>query len=190
MSTRVVISVPTPNKCNITFIEGWNLVSFPCIDADTSINLFLENTTFEYFSFRAYDAFDIADPWKSYNPNLPNWTIQDTSLSRKSGYWIYVDSTKNLLINGTLGTPSIITLSSGWNLMGYPSISARKSNDTFNQLESNFEYVYLYNASIPADKWKLYKLNSSFPGNVTLNYTVPNYGYWIYMTAPDSLLIS
>jgi hypothetical protein len=190
MSTRVVITVPTPNVCNMTFVEGWNLVSFPCLDADSQIQLFLQNTTFQYSTFRSYDASDNADHWKSYNPSLPNWVIQDTGISRRSGYWVYAATRQDLLMNGTLGTPTVMDFRSGWNLMGYPSTGSKESNDTFSQLVPNFEYVYLYNASDPAAKWKMYKLNSSFPGVVTLDYTVPNYGYWIYMTAPDSMTLS
>jgi hypothetical protein len=190
MSTRVVISMPVPNQCNMTFEQGWNLVSFPCIAEDIDINLFTENTTLQYVSFRGFDANDGSDPWKSYNPSLPSWAVQDNMLSRKAGYWVYVESQQHVVINSSLATPSIISFFSGWNLIGYPSKATRLSNDTFSPLEPNFEYVYMYNASDPVDKWKLYKVNSSLPGTITLNYTVPNYGYWIYMTAPDSLFIT
>ncbi len=191
MSTRVVITVPQANICNMTFVEGWNLVSFPCINNDITIDELILNHSFDYTTFRSYDAFDASDPWKSYNPDLPNWTVQDiTSLSRREGYWVKVDSDQQVEFNGTLGTPTIISLASGWNMFGYPSTTIRASNNTFNQVVPNFHYVYLYNASDPTDKWKLYKLNSSFPGIVTLNYTVPNYGYWIYMTSSGSILIT
>ena len=189
MSTRVVVTMPEPNLCNISFESGWNLVSFPCITEDIGVMVLLYNDSFVYDTIRSYNAFDANDPWKSYSKNLPNWTVQDTMLSRKSGYWIYVPDQYRLIINNSLGTPSIISLTDGWNLVGYPSKTINESSQFFSQIEPNFEYVYMYNSSDPVDKWKLYKWNASLPGTIILNYTLPNYGYWIYMTSADGLYL-
>ena len=92
MSTRLVILSVENTSCNMSFYDGWNFVSFPCIsdpvDIDTFFNAF---PTYEYV--RHYDADSSSDPWKSYNPSLPSWAVQDLSeFSRAEGYWISVDN--------------------------------------------------------------------------------------------------
>jgi hypothetical protein len=188
MSTRLVIVAEDPTDCNMTFESGWNFVSFPCISSDISIGMLLPNLS--YSSIRHYTPLD-TDPWKSYNPSLPAWAVQDLSmLSRRSGYWIHLSDETDYYINNTLGTPTLISLVPGWNMIGYPSRTIRLVNDTFSQVEPNFEYVYLYNASDTADPWKQYTWNTSLPSDQDLTHTVLYYGYWIYMTEPDTLVIN
>ena len=79
-------------------------------------------------------------------------------------------------------------IKTGWNLIGYPSFTMKKVNDTFNDIIPNFDYVYLYNASEP--DWKMWTWNNSLSSDQDLNYTVPNYGYWVYITADDTLVIT
>jgi hypothetical protein len=192
ISTRLVIISENETFCNMTFEQGWNLVSFPCISDDVSIDIFLADLNNRYQSIRYYTPADASDPWKTYNPNLPSWVVHDlTDLSRKEGYWIYLDTVTDFYINNTLATPSLMNLIPGWNLVGYPSRTVRKINDTFGQIIPNFHYVYLYNASDTGDQWKQWTWNTTlYPSNQDLNYTVSYYGYWIYMSNPDTLIIS
>lgn len=191
MSTRLVIVAENQTVCDFNTEQGWNLVSFPCIVDDADIAVFLPYSNYSYGSVRQYLASDPGDPWKSYNPNLPSWVVQDLgSFSRAGGYWIYFDNTTHVYINSTLGTPTLINLLPGWNMIGYPSTSDRKINDTFSQIVPNFDYVYMYNASDTQDNWKEYTWNSSLPSGQDLNYSSRYYGYWVYMLASDTLVIS
>src|SRR4030042_4045304 len=122
LSTRLVILVENPNECNITMESGWNLVSFPCITTDTGLTLFLLNISNNYDSIKFYDPNSPVDPWKSYSPNLPSWVIQDLStISRRNGYWIYIENKTKFYLNNSLVTPTLFTLIPGWNLISYPS---------------------------------------------------------------------
>ncbi len=191
MGSRLVIISRNESICDMTLESGWNLVSFPCIFHDTDVDLFLTGLNNSYQSIRYYTPVDVSDPWKSYNPHLPNWTIQEIKeVSRKEGYWIYVDEITEVYINNSLASPTLTYLSPGWNLIGYPSKVEKGINETFDTLIPNFDYVYLYNASDPLDKWREYTWNSSLPSEQDLNYTVYYYGYWIYMINPDTFVIS
>jgi hypothetical protein len=191
MSTRLVIIAKEESFCNITLQPGWNLVSFPCLSENLGLNDFFGVYNKSYDNLRTYVASDAQDPWKSYNPTLPPWTVQDlTSVSREGGYWIYLENKTNYYINSTLIIPSIISLQPGWNLIGYPSKTERPINDTFDQMIPNYDYVYLYNASDDLDKWKEHTWNNSLVSNQDLNYSVLYYGYWVYMLEPDELIVN
>ncbi len=191
MSTRLVIISREEIACNMTLEPGWNLVSFPCISDDIDKDILLNPLNRSYDSIKTYFPTDLNDPWKSYNPNLPNWTIQDLSLlTRRDGYWIYVPNETELYLNNSLATPTLIDVYPGWNLLGYPSRTPRHLNETFDQLIPNFDYIYMYNATDMTDPWKEYTWNSSLPSNQDLNYTSMYYGYWVYMLNTDTLVIN
>lgn len=191
MSTRLVIVIENESACDMNVTAGWNLVSFPCIYQDIGISTFLAGSGASYGNVRYYAPSDSSDPWKSYNPNLPSWVVQDLStFSRAGGYWVYFENSSRLYINSTLGTPTLIDLVNGWNLIGYPSTSDKSINDTFGQIIPNFDYVYIYNASDPVDKWKQYTWNTSLPSDQDLNSSLRNFGYWVYMVNPDTIIIA
>jgi len=190
MPTRLVIIKQNASACNMTFYEGWNFVSFPCLSTDAEVSFFLQNLS-NYQSVRYYNPNDPTDPWKSYNPGLPSWAVQDLNrISRKGAYWITVQNTTRFYMAGLLATPSLYDLVTGWNMIGYPSWIEQSINATFGQLIPNFDYIYIYNASDPSDQWKQYTWNSSLPSDQDLNDTQIYYGYWIFMNNPDTLVIN
>ncbi|MBN2367454.1 hypothetical protein JXC34_00420 [Candidatus Woesearchaeota archaeon] len=212
-STRLVIISEANVSCNTTFVQGWNLVSFPCISDDLEVSLVMdclyvmENVTVEvngtngtnyttelqpvtvtYDSVKWYDPSTPDDPWRSYNPDLPTWAIQDLSMiSRRYGYWIYVDENASFYLENPLASPTLTSLDPGWNLLGYPNQTMTPINYTYGELIPNFDYVYMYNAS-EAD-WKQWTWNTGWPSDQDLNYSYPYYGYWIYMFTNDLITI-
>ena len=191
MSTRLVILSQLPSVCNTTFEPGWNLVSFPCITSDTEISLFLANISGSFESIKTYDQFDSQDPWKSYNPGLPAWVVQDLpEVARREGYWIYFENITDFYMNNSLTTPTVYNLMPGWNLIGYPSTMIARVNETLAGLNQSYDYVFFYNASDLTDPWKQYTWNASLPSDQDLIFAVPYYGYWIYVLKQDSFVIS
>jgi hypothetical protein len=189
LSTQLVIVEGVNITCNTTFYQGWNLVSFPCLDNAKQTKLVLGYINNSYDSVFEYIAADSSDPWKSYNPELPSWVIQDLSLISKSrGYWINMDTTEQFYYDHELTIPTMINLEQGWNLIGYPSRNINRTNVTFASLIPDYTYVYAYNAS--DSDWKQFAWNTSLPSQQDLNYTVPYLGYWIYMLNSSTLVIS
>jgi hypothetical protein len=176
LSTRVVILTTQGSNCNMTFFQGWNLVSFACIPGSQEMDFF--NITYE--SIRSYDASDASDPWKSYNPSLPSYVVHDlTSLSRAKGYWVQVPNTTVFFKNSTLVKPTFIALKRGWNLLGLPNQTISDTYNTFETLIPGLDYIYIYNAS--DSDWKEWTWNTSLPSDQDLNRSPYGYGYWIYM---------
>ncbi|MGV8150820.1 MAG: hypothetical protein ACP5NV_03780 [Candidatus Woesearchaeota archaeon] len=124
----------TPNPCNFTISQGWNMVSFFCLGAWVPRNEVLLSINDSYESVFYYKTTDSADPWKSYNPDLPTWAVQQIDyMDRNTGYWIYLSSQDNYFYNGSKKA-GMITLYPGWNLVGYPSVNSSSINDSLSGL--------------------------------------------------------
>lgn len=190
VSTQLVILNVFDNQCNTTFVSGWNLASFPCLNNNQmNITTFFNNVTYD--SIRTFDASDTADPWKAYKPDLPSYVVFDLStVSRIYGYYVYTDNTTQFIFNNSLATPTDISLVAGWNLIGYPRENISNVGETFNSIVPGFDYVLTFNASNPSNQWLEWTWNSSLTSNQDLNKTIPNEGYWIYMLTTGTLTIS
>ncbi|MFH2020652.1 MAG: hypothetical protein ABIJ34_04510 [archaeon] len=189
VSTKLVIVEKAANACNISFVPGWNLVSFNCLSSSTSYDGFFENTTKHIL--RTYVADDSADPWKSNNPDLPSWVVHDlATVGRENGYYLYSSNDSKLLRYGELVVPTLIPVVPGWNLIGYPSNATKEINQTFGGNIPDFDYVQSYNASDTIDPWKEWTWNSSLASNEDLNLTVPGFGYWVYMLSSEDVVVS
>jgi len=171
-NTRATI-IPTPfSNCSFHLHSGWNLVSFYCLGLFNDRSEALSPIDGQYTMIFGYDASDVNDPWKSYNPNLPNWTVQQlNSMDRLSGYWIYLDSDADYVYPG-VNTSSSIQLYAGWNLVGYPVSGSRLVNDSLHDV--SFTVLKTYDTS--SDNWLVYTNNIS---NNTLSVLNPYRGYWI-----------
>jgi hypothetical protein len=129
-----------------------------------------------------YNDNDPADPWKSYNPNLPSWTVQQLShMDRISGYWIYTGDNITFYYEGVYSS-SVIPLSSGWNLIGYPKNSSTDVSTILGNISFNILKMY----DTPNDTWYVYTNDS---GNNTLQTFDAYKGYWIYASYDQSLNI-
>lgn len=185
--TRLSIVQINASSCNISLSTGWNLISVPCVPFDGQpVAEFLEDASGKYASIHSYNPTDTADPWKSYNPALPNWVIQDlSSISDMKGYWINANDSFNLSIDSTITTPRTIQLISGWNLVGYPTHMQRPVNSSLATLYPYWREIRFWNLSSSA---YLTFSNSTQTGDF-VNMT-HYYGYWIYMTQTQNWVIS
>jgi hypothetical protein len=196
VSTRLVITSTSESNCNITFEEGWNLISFPCMTQIYGLEDFFDyselNTTNRFFSvIKVFNNTDANDPWKAYNPDLPNWTVQDTiNISKTQGYWFYVVNASVFLRNDTIESPSYVDLYEGWNLIGYPSAIIKTMNETYGNLIPEFDFVETFNATDSIDSWKQWTWNSSLTSNQDLNYSNRFLGYWIFMHSNGTLVVT
>lgn len=152
--------------------EGWNLVSFPLIIANTSIDAVLTSIDGQYEVVKAYDSSDSQDPWKSYRIG---GTANDlTNIDNTMGVWIKTTSYCVLSIDGTVPTTTEIQLMTGWNLVGYPS---------------NLKVASEALAGTGADMISIY--DDTLPGSGSIrDYTDltgvimrPNFGYWVHVPA-------
>ena len=121
VNTKVEVFPTIIKSCSFRLYSGWNLVSFYCLGLYSDRSEVLQSIENSYGAIFEYNSFDSADPWKSYNSSLPNWTVQQlTNMDRISGYWVYMYNDTDFNYQGVYSN-SIILLNNGWNLVGYPN---------------------------------------------------------------------
>jgi len=186
--TKVLIISRLGFNCSAYLFEGWNLVSMPCIGEGNSINFSLATINENYISIHTYEIENKTDPWKSYNPSLPSWVVQDISnISEKKGYWINMINDDFWLVNGSIVWPAITEMYTGWNLVGFHSNTTMRINESLQTIDGSYTAVYEYDAN--HSQWLIYYpyLPEWVEQNLT-NMTL-YYGYWINMTQNDTWIL-
>jgi hypothetical protein len=99
--------------------KGWHLLSVPLVQSNWSVEVVLQTVRFQ--TVRQYVPGDVQDPWKSYSPWKGYSDLHP--LDRETGLWVEVAADCNLTLAGVVPESTIITLSPGWNLVGFPSFA-------------------------------------------------------------------
>lgn len=178
--TRVEIVGISPINCSFNMTAGWNYVSFHCIASGVPRNEVLLSVNDSVEKIFTYSSFDTLDPWKSYNPDLPNWTVQQVEyMNRAYGYMILMNNDSTYFYEG-YERSSIIQLRPGWNLVGYP--------DSVNASINTSLQALLYHTVLTYDDGALlvYIPNAT---NNTLNNFEPYMAYWINSSATQNWMV-
>ncbi len=179
--TKVEIANVIPSNCSFNLTPGWNYVSFQCIASSASREEVLGSIDGSYSRIFTYNAFDTSDPWKSYNPGLPNWTVQQLNyMGRTSGYIILMNEDAEYIYAGYKRS-SIVQLRPGWNLVGYPDNESVPINDSLVGLLYNRVLTY------ENDTLLIYVPNST---NNSLTDFGPYVAYWINSSASQNWLVN
>jgi hypothetical protein len=88
-----------PLSTAINLCTGWNLIGYPSA-TPRSPSTALSGISGKYDLVYAYDAFDTADPWKSYSPSAPPDANDLTTMRPWLGYWIRMTSAATLTVPG------------------------------------------------------------------------------------------
>lgn len=162
-------------KDRIILKQGWNLISIPAIQEEQSLTKVLENISGKYDSVQYYNESDASDPWKHYKVGK-SMGNDLTQINEKMGLWIHITSSGNTFFpyNGTQPTSNqTITLHSGWNLVGYPSLTSYNRIQGLNNLTfgSEIEAIWTYDAA--TQMW----IHIDESDNFEIGK-----GYWIFAT--------
>jgi len=180
-SSVMILSTNEFLTCDVPMIAGWNLISIFCDANDMSISEVFETVDGKYISIHNYDRYDPTDKWKAYNPSLPPWVIQDlNTISVVKGYWVNMNTSGEIIFNGSLKYPRLVFLFEGWNLIGYPRNETQLVNDSFDAIISDLDSVHTYIATNSTDHWKVYSPTFG-PAENDLHYMILDYGYWVKM---------
>jgi thermitase len=179
---------PTPTDHHIPLVPGWNLVSFNLQPADTSIDVVLASIAGSYDLVYAWDG--ATQTWQQYDPTGPAYSNTLQNLDEKRGFWIHATFPVILSITGTPPTTTdipVYSASSGWNLVGYPSIVERDLPGALQDhgVGTDFSLVYAYQANDPADPWKLFD-RATPPFSNDLTSMTPGLGYWLQVSADNT----
>ncbi|MFO7619303.1 MAG: NosD domain-containing protein [Thermoplasmata archaeon] len=160
---------PPQQSYPLSLEVGWNLVSLPLAQANASIHSVLSPIEGQWDLAYWYDPLDNADHWKSYNMNYTG--IQDlTDINHIMGFWLHMTEEAILTVHGCAIGNSSINLIAGWNLVGYPSMTARIAAEALAGTEADI--ISICQSASP------YVLDITDLSTVTME---PGQGYWVHV---------
>ena len=164
---------------NYSLLTGWNLVSIPVILDNTTTSSVLSSLAGNH---GLVWAFDPTLGWRWYDPGDPDHSTL-YNIDGKIGFWIYMTASDTLNNTGKPPTTTDISLSAGWNLIGYPSYTANDTSNVLSSIAGNHALVWRYNRSYTPYYWECYD-----PGTeLGFSEMEPGYGYWIWMIHESTL---
>ena len=86
-ATSLTVAGAASPSTAIPLCAGWNLVGYPARTAVPLPNA-LQGIAGKYSKVYTYDAADVQDPWKRYDPATPSAANDLTALQPGRGYWI------------------------------------------------------------------------------------------------------
>jgi hypothetical protein len=179
-------TTPSPNPClhmmefNKSMKKGWNLISIPVNMTNRTIENVLSSVAGEYTTVRAYDPVGGWTTYESSNPGAS--TLHD--IVPEKGYWINMTQDAVLNVTGKEMAGTQIPVSSGWNLIGYPTFTVQNVSVALAGVSGNYTLVRAYD---PVLGWMTYDpMHPEFSDLLQLS---PGSGYWIEMTATGAIII-
>ncbi|MBI2138055.1 right-handed parallel beta-helix repeat-containing protein [Candidatus Woesearchaeota archaeon] len=155
----------------LTLKRGWNLASLPLAVRNATVSSVFSSLTGNFSGIFTY-----------HKSGWAKLRLNDT-LEHGTGFWIKANSPATVELEGlrfntaeynrTAESDNMAeyNLTQGWNLLGYPDLTSRFANVTFNS--SFAKWLIRYNSS----RWDAF----SFQQENLSTFTVmkPGYGYWI-----------
>jgi parallel beta-helix repeat protein len=162
-----------PWKYYMILKQGWNLISLPLIQEERNLTRVLGSIDGWYDAVQWYNLRDTDDPWKHHKINKP-YGNDLFEITEKMGFWIHITRPGDTIFiyNGTFPIQNLsISLTQGWNLVGYPSFTRHNRTEGLNNLSfyNEVDSILTYNAA--TRKWKKLGL---------LDYFEPCRGYWVH----------
>ncbi|UCG69991.1 MAG: exo-alpha-sialidase [Thermoplasmata archaeon] len=167
-------TIDTSQCYDIQLYEGWNLISIPFIQMDTDLFSVLNSINGSYDAVQWYNTGDNSDHWKQNHILKPSRLNDLGNIDQNMGFWVHITQTGGVLLecSGIIPTENqSITLKTGWNLIGYPSLSNNSVSTALNNLAlgDDVDSIWTYNATI--QNWE--ELREP-------DYFKRGKGYWIH----------
>jgi hypothetical protein len=181
---HLTIMRPGPHIAFLTVLkEGWNLISIPFIQPDTSLSSILKLLKDSWDTIWLYNANDDQDQWKLNNTSKPSNMNDLDNVNHTMGFWIHITEPGGVLFpyKGILPNENqTISLISGWNLVGYPSLIKKNRTEALNNIDfgDDIDSIWTYNAE--TQEWK--ELDS-------FDYFEVGRGYWIHSKVTKTWIV-
>jgi hypothetical protein len=159
-------------------VEDWNMISVPLIQSNTSRESVLTTLDTNYATIQGYHA-GKSRPWLNWHRNKPNYFNDVIEIDLKEGYYVDMITPDYLVTVGKVASATDINLKSGWNLIGYTSLTEQTRNDALSSIAGKYNMVERYDTSID----KEVRLNPD-------DLMQPGLGYWIHATQDCVLTIT
>ncbi|UCE36787.1 MAG: right-handed parallel beta-helix repeat-containing protein, partial [Thermoplasmata archaeon] len=135
--------------------QGWNLISIPLIQQNQNLQKVLEMIDGYYDSVQWYNPLDQGEQWKHYKVGKP-YGNDLFKLNETMGFWIHITNPGDtiFLYNGTQPTQNqTISLSKGWNLVGYPSQTSYNRTEGLNKLKFGKDVDAIWSNNASSQNW-------------------------------------
>ncbi|MCP4117408.1 MAG: hypothetical protein GY737_18845, partial [Desulfobacteraceae bacterium] len=171
----------------IPLLAGWNLISLPEEPPDPVPATVLAAVASDLYKAEAFDACDLADSWKYYDPADPAASSL-IAIDHTMGLWVKATAATLLPVAGTLPATTTIELCEGWNLIGFPAGQPRHPHAALASIAGKWQRVFGYDASDPGDTWEFF--DPAIPDWANdLRMMHPGRGYWVLTTEAVTLEI-
>lgn len=175
------VQIPVCVTYGMALSPGWNLISLPLIQTNSSILSVLDSINGEYDAVYTYET-ENPDLWKLHHTSKPPFMVDLFNLNHTMGIWIKITNSSGttLILKGLLPTTSEgITLYPGWNLVGYPSLTSYNRTDGLNNLifDTHVDSIWTYNAT--SGRWAEIGIFDNFESGR---------GYWIHSIASGKIV--
>jgi hypothetical protein len=154
--------------------KGWNFISVPLIQSDTSLASVLSSINGYYDAVQWYDPNDPQDPWK-HNQVYKSPGVNDLqNLNHIKGFWVHIKGPGITTFNYSGSQPGVnqkIPLKVGWNMVGYPSLAIQNRTEGLNNLLFGKEVDCIQWYDTASQTWHFMEEEDTF---------VPGRGYWIH----------
>ncbi|UCE75203.1 MAG: PQQ-binding-like beta-propeller repeat protein [Methanomassiliicoccales archaeon] len=157
--------------------QGWNLISVPLVQSDVTRENVLQTVDGNYTALQGYHA-GRSRPWLHWHKDKPANFNDVIEITHERGYYINMINPDNLVVAGKVQTNVQISLKTGWNLVGYPSLFIQTRDDALDSILGSFDWVEFYNTTMEREE-PLEPNDLMYPGC----------GYWIHTTEDCELYI-
>jgi hypothetical protein len=167
-------TINTTLNHGIQLQEGWNLISIPFIQLDTSLNNVLLSIDGYFDAIQWYNASDSSDSWKHYHDSKPPQWNDLGEINHTMGFWVHIIEPGGVWFeyNGLEPTDNQnITIYPGWNLLSYPSLNCYNRTDALNNIDFGTDVDAIWTFNAKTQIWV--KINE-------LDYFETGRGYWIH----------
>jgi hypothetical protein len=121
--------------------SDWNLISLPLKQqGNGSFGAALESLDGNYISLQTYDMGQIR-PWSHWRESKPSSMNRLTDMDHTNGYYIDIESSGHMKTLGILPSNEVISLKTGWNLVGYPSLQSMERDTALSSISGNYDAV-------------------------------------------------
>ncbi|MBI5001168.1 MAG: amidase domain-containing protein [Euryarchaeota archaeon] len=164
----------------VPLTQGWNLVSLPLVQANSSLQSCLASIAGSYDRTQFYDSSSTINQWRQYYSGWQPALNDLSQLNHSIAFWLNVTApSATLNVTGTLPSSTAIVLRQGWNMVGYPA--RNDSSYTVGQLKTatgativeGFNGSATYKTSVLPDS-RIMKRGE---------------GYWVYAPAPTTWMV-
>jgi hypothetical protein len=189
VATSVNITGYNPFECNRTLPQGTSLASFPCVLLQISRQDFFLHLSGSGASVQAIYRYTPASrgKWQVYNVSLPNYTVQSLrSFARTDALYFVMSGEERFAYPGVLPVPTNVQLRQGWNLVGYPSNTTKPVGEALSNVNDTYILVRTLEGTLESGSYLSY---ARVGGGTLSNMTLYN-GYWLWMSAADTWVVS